>query len=62
MSVILQRALAETLGELLPQSVVFDYPTVEALADYVATIGDADHKSVDAYEDLSEAGLSERVS
>ena len=62
MSVILQRALAETLGELLPQSVVFDYPTVEALADYVATIGDADHKSVDAYEDLSEAGLSGRVS
>jgi acyl transferase domain-containing protein len=62
MSVILQRALAETLGELLPQSVVFDYPTVEALAEYVATIGDADHKSVDAYEDLSEAGLSESVS
>jgi acyl transferase domain-containing protein len=67
MNVILQRALAETLGEVLPQSVVFDYPTVEALADYLAAvlpelIGDADQQSVDAYEDLTEADLSERVS
>jgi acyl carrier protein len=62
MSVILQRALAETLGEVLPQSAVFDYPTVEALADSLAAIGDADQQSVDAYEDLTEADLSERVS
>ena len=61
MNVILQRALAETLGEVLPQTVVFDYPTVEALADYLATIGDAG-QSVDVCEDLTEAGLSERVS
>jgi len=67
MSAILQRALAETLGEILPQSIVFDYPTVEALADYLATILPelievADQKSVDTYEDLTEADLSERVS
>ena len=67
MNVILQRALTETLGEVLPQSVVFDYPTVEALADYLAAvlpelIGDAEQQSVDAYEDLTEADLSERVS
>ncbi|WP_163687465.1 type I polyketide synthase [Mycolicibacterium litorale] len=54
MSVILQRALAETLGELLPQTIVFDYPTVELLAGHLATIGDA--------ESLGEAELSERVS
>jgi len=62
MSVILQRALAETLGEVLPQSVVFDYPTVEALAQHLATIGDAGQKSADSDEDLTEADLSERVS
>jgi acyl transferase domain-containing protein len=54
MSVILQRALAETLGELLPQTIVFDYPTVELLAGHLATIGDA--------ESLTEAELPERVS
>ena len=32
-------AVAErSLGEVLPASVVFDYPTVEALTDYLATI------------------------
>ena len=56
MSVTLQRALSESLGEVLPASVVFDYPTVEALADYLATILPelieiADPKRVDAYED-----------
>ncbi|MGH3552434.1 MAG: acyltransferase domain-containing protein, partial [Mycobacterium sp.] len=62
MSVILRRALGESLGEALPTSVVFDYPTVEALADYLATIADADQQGVDAYEDLTESDLSERVS
>src|SRR6202022_4826119 len=38
MSVTLQRALSDSLGETLPASVVFDYPTVEALADYFATL------------------------
>lgn len=38
MSVTLQRALSEKLGEVLPASVVFDYPTVEALTDFLASI------------------------
>jgi phthiocerol/phenolphthiocerol synthesis type-I polyketide synthase B len=38
MSVTLQRSLSESLGEVLPASVVFDYPTVEALTDYLATV------------------------
>ncbi len=38
MSVTLQRSLSESLGEVLPASVVFDYPTVEALTDYLASI------------------------
>ena len=38
MSVTLQRALSETLGEFLPASVVFDYPTVYSLTDYLATV------------------------
>ena len=38
MSVTLQRALSDSLGEMLPASVVFDYPTVEALSDYLATL------------------------
>jgi acyl carrier protein len=54
MSVLLQRALAETLGEVLEPSVVFDCPTVEELAERLATIGDAD-------QELTQADLSERV-
>jgi acyl carrier protein len=54
MNVLLQRALAETLGEMLDQAVVFDYPTVEELAEHLATIGDAD-------QELAEANFSERV-
>src|SRR5262249_49780379 len=38
MSVTLQRALSDSLGEFLPASVVFDYPTVYSLTDYLATI------------------------
>ncbi|MGV0742696.1 type I polyketide synthase [Mycolicibacterium sp. XJ870] len=60
MSVILQRALAETLGEILPQTIVFDYPTVEELAEHLAEIGDAEQTSLDTY-DLIEADLSEKV-
>ena len=37
MSVTLQRALSDSLGEFLPASVVFDYPTVYSLTDYLAT-------------------------
>ena len=70
MSVTLQRSLSESLGEALPASVVFDYPTVEALADYLATILPelvevADQESADAYDDLTDdellKALSERL-
>ena len=37
-SVLLQRSLSQTFGETLPSSLVFDYPTVEAVADYLATL------------------------
>jgi phthiocerol/phenolphthiocerol synthesis type-I polyketide synthase B len=67
MSVTLQRALSESLGEALPASVVFDYPTVEALADYLATILPelvevADQESIDAYQDLSDDELLKELS
>ena len=67
MSVTLQRALSESLGEALPASVVFDYPTVEALSDYLATIlpelvEAADEEVVDAYEDLSDDDLLKELS
>jgi phthiocerol/phenolphthiocerol synthesis type-I polyketide synthase B len=66
MSVTLQRALVESLGEALPASVVFDYPTVEALADYLATILPelievAEQQNVDAYDDLTEAELLQQL-
>jgi phthiocerol/phenolphthiocerol synthesis type-I polyketide synthase B len=67
MSVTLQRALSESLGEALPASVVFDYPTVEALSDYLATVLPemaevADQESVDAYEDFSDDELLKELS
>jgi acyl carrier protein len=55
MSVILRRALAESLGEELPESAVFDFPTVELLADYLASKAVADQHIVDAEEPLAEA-------
>jgi len=67
MSVTLQRSLSESLGEVLPASVVFDYPTVEALAGYLATIipeliGLGDQEEVDAYEGLTEDELLKELS
>ena len=67
MSVTLQRSLSESLGEALPASVVFDYPTVEALAGYLATILPelievADSESVDAYDDLTDDELLQQLS
>jgi phthiocerol/phenolphthiocerol synthesis type-I polyketide synthase B len=67
MSVTLQRALSDSLGESLPASVVFDYPTVEALADYLATILSelvevAVEESADAYHDLSDDDLLKELS
>ncbi|OBH19908.1 type I polyketide synthase [Mycolicibacter sinensis] len=71
MSVTLQRALSDSLGETLPAAVVFDYPTIEALTGYLATIlpelvEAAEQDSTDAYDDMSDdellAQLSERLS
>ncbi|CAJ1498968.1 SDR family NAD(P)-dependent oxidoreductase [[Mycobacterium] kokjensenii] len=71
MSVTLQRALSDALGETLPAAVVFDYPTVEALTGYLASIlpelvEAAEQDDTDAYDDMSDdellAQLSERLS
>ena len=67
MSVTLQRALSDSLGEPLPASVVFDYPTVEALSDYLATILPelaeiAEQESADAYDDFSDDELLKELS
>jgi phthiocerol/phenolphthiocerol synthesis type-I polyketide synthase B len=67
MSVTLQRALSESLGEVLPASVVFDYPTVEALVGYLATIlpeliEATDQKSANPYQGLTRAELLQQLS
>ena len=71
MSVTLQRALSDSLGVSLPASVVFDYPTVEALSDYLATIlpelvevseQAGFGNGGDAYEDLSDEDLLKELS
>ena len=36
MSVALRRSLSDSLGEELPASVIFDYPTVDQLVGYLA--------------------------
>jgi phthiocerol/phenolphthiocerol synthesis type-I polyketide synthase B len=67
MSVTLQRSLSESLGETLPAAVVFDYPTVEALTDYLATIlpelvEAAEQDTTDAYDELSDDELLQQLS
>ncbi|MBX7455189.1 SDR family NAD(P)-dependent oxidoreductase [Mycolicibacterium sp. 3033] len=78
MSVTLQRSLSESLGEVLPASVVFDYPTIEALTDYLASVlpeiietagnddevagATPDGDHEDAYDDLAEDELLARLS
>jgi phthiocerol/phenolphthiocerol synthesis type-I polyketide synthase B len=67
MSVTLQRSLAESLGETLPASVVFDYPTVGALARYLATIlpeliEAADQESIATDDTLTEDELLQQLS
>jgi phthiocerol/phenolphthiocerol synthesis type-I polyketide synthase B len=67
MSVTLQRALSESLGEVLPASIVFDYPTVEDLAGHLAKIlpeliEATDRESVDSYQGLTRAELLQQLS
>ncbi|WP_123029412.1 SDR family NAD(P)-dependent oxidoreductase [Mycolicibacterium stellerae] len=67
MSVTLQRSLSESLGEVMPASVVFDYPTVVALSGYLATIlpeliEAAEQEEVDDYDDFSEDELLQQLS
>ncbi len=67
MSVTLQRALSDSLGEFLPASVVFDYPTVDTLTDYLAgllpeLVEADDQRAVDTYDDLTEAELLQQLS
>jgi phthiocerol/phenolphthiocerol synthesis type-I polyketide synthase B len=67
MSVTLQRSLSESLGEVLPTAVVFDYPTVDALAGYLATILPelievTEQGSSDAYDDMTDDELLRQLS
>ena len=71
MSVTLQRSLSESLGEQLPTSVIFDYPSVEALTGYLSgvlpeLVEASEVDDADEYDDLSDdellAQLSERLS
>ena len=62
-----QTSLSESLGEVLPASGVFDYPTVEALVGYLATILPelielGDQEKIDAYEGLTEDALLKELS
>jgi phthiocerol/phenolphthiocerol synthesis type-I polyketide synthase B len=67
MSVTLARHLGESLGEALTPAVVFDYPTVDALADHLATIlpelDEPDGGAMrDDYEQLTEDELLNQLS
>jgi acyl transferase domain-containing protein len=67
MSAMLRRALSEELGEALPVSVVFDYPTVYSLTDHLATvlpelIETATEPVADAYDELGEDELLDELS
>jgi len=67
MSVTLQRSLSDSLGEFLPASVVFDYPTVDTLTDYLAgvlpeLVEATGQQAADDYDDLTEAELLQQLS
>ncbi len=67
MSVTLQRVLSDSLGEFLPASVVFDYPTVYGLTDYLATVLPefvelAEQPAADDYGEYSEDDLLDQLS
>lgn len=67
MSVALRRALSDSLGEDLPASVMFDYPTVDELVGYLAarlpeTAVLTDTADGDDYGDLAEDELLRQLS
>ncbi|WP_163662802.1 type I polyketide synthase [Mycobacterium shinjukuense] len=70
MSVTLQRALSDSLGEVLPASVVFDYPTVYSLTDYLATVlpelietaAASGQPTADVYDEFTEDELLQQLS
>ena len=71
MSVALRRSLSDTLGEELPASVIFDYPTVDQLVGYLAaklpetaSVAEAsdDGDFADEYGDLAEDELLQQLS
>ncbi|KUI25928.1 SDR family NAD(P)-dependent oxidoreductase [Mycobacterium sp. GA-2829] len=67
MSVTLKRELGESLGETLPASVIFDYPTVDGLTEYLATvlpelIEVAGSDEVDDYDEFSDDELLQQLS
>jgi hypothetical protein len=64
MSVSLQRSLSASLAQPLPPSVIFDYPSVDALTGHVAALlgMTQDTEVADAFDDLSESELLEQLS
>lgn len=66
MSVTLSRSLSASLGETLTPAVVFDYPSVEALSDYLSTVlpelADAHEAGGDEYDDLTDDDLLRQLS
>ncbi|MCW2517095.1 MAG: polyketide synthase family protein [Mycobacterium sp.] len=67
MSVTLQRALTASMGVTVPTSVVFDYPTVDALVGHLAAtlpeLGEENRPPAgDAYDDLTEDELLQQLS
>ena len=59
--------VGDSLGQVMPASVVFDYPTVVALAGYLATIlpeliEAAEQEDVDDYDDFTEDELLQQLS
>ncbi len=71
MTVALRRSLGETLGLELPASVLFDYPTIDALADHLCqtlpeTTEAAEDQSADGhddtYDDLDDDELLQKLS
>ena len=67
MTVTLQHNLSTTLREPLTPAVIFDYPTVDRLAEHLATllpelIEHADPPGDDPYADITEDELLQRLS